>query len=284
VTHGRNVSPRSARSSLAVRLMLITCAAGCGRPTPVADALLGSARQWSPSRFDAAAAQRELAHIMARVARASEQRPQTPRPSLLAAVLFEELGFEREVNDTDLRHVLLPSVLASRRGSCVGLGSLVLAVAERLGWPFEAVMVPGHFYVRAREPDGHRNMELLRRGEAMPDAWYATRFPIPGGSANEYGRALTLPEVLAVIAYDAGNESKRQGRWLDARRAYQSAAARFPQFAEAHASLGALAQLLGQLDAARAHYAAARRANPHLPGIDRNLQLLDAELSARQHE
>jgi len=35
---------------------------------------------------------------------------------------------------------------------------------------FEAVMVPGHFYVRAREAHGPRNMELLRRGESMPDA------------------------------------------------------------------------------------------------------------------
>jgi tetratricopeptide (TPR) repeat protein len=262
----------------------MACAAGCGRPqqpTPVADALLGSAQQWSSSSFDAGAAQLELARIATRVARASEQRPQTPPPVVLAAVLFDELGFERQVDDTDLRYVLLPSVLASRRGSCVGLGSLVLAVAERLDWPFEAVMVPGHFYVRARETHGHRNLELLRRGEAMPDAWYTSRFPIPGGSAREYARALSLPEVLAVIAYDAGNESRRQGRWLDARRAYQSAAARFPQFAEAHASLGALAQLLGQLDAARVHYAAARSANPHLPGIDHNLELLDAELRAR---
>jgi tetratricopeptide (TPR) repeat protein len=141
-------------------------------------------------------------------------------------------------------------------------------------------MVPGHFYVRAREGLARRNLELLHRGEQMPDAWYLARFPIPGGSASEYGRALSLSEVLAVIEYDVGNERNRQGRWLDAKRAYRAAATDFPDFAEAHASLGVVAHLLGQLDEARTHYQTARAANPYLPGIAHNLSLLEAELTS----
>jgi hypothetical protein len=47
--------------------------------------------------------------------------------------------------------------------------------------------------------------------------------------------------------------------------------------AEAHASLGAVEQLLGNLAGAAESYRRARDANPHLPGVERNLALLAAE-------
>jgi tetratricopeptide (TPR) repeat protein len=186
----------------------------------------------------------------------------------------------REVDDTDLRFVLLPRVLQSRRGSCVGLGTLYLALGEMLKWPVEGVMLPGHFYVRVREAGRLRNVELLRKGEEMPDAWYESRFPIPGGSADEYARALLPAEVLAIVEYNVGNERRRQGRLADARHAYERAALHFPGFAEAQASLGATLHLLGELEPAQSRYQAARRANPHLPGLDRNIELLERETPA----
>jgi tetratricopeptide (TPR) repeat protein len=91
---------------------------------------------------------------------------------------------------------------------------------------------------------------------------------------------LALAEVLGVIEYDVGNERRRKGRWADAQHAYERARKHFPDFAEAHASLGALAQLMGALDEAKGHYEAARRVNPNLPGLDRNLELLESERSA----
>ena len=56
----------------------------------------------------------------------------------------------------------------------------------------------------------------------------------------------------------------------------------FPEFAEAQASLGAIHQLLGDLDAADARYAAARRVNPALIGLDRNTALLERERDRAQ--
>jgi tetratricopeptide (TPR) repeat protein len=200
--------------------------------------------------------------------------------SVLSALIFERWGFVREVEDTNLRYVLLPSVLEHRRGSCVGLGSLFLALADGLRWSAAGVLMPGHFYARVREATGERNVELLRAGEAMPDTWYERRFPIPGGSAREYARALTGSEVIGVVHYDVGNERRRQRRLSEARAAFERATLAFPDLSEAHASLGAVQHLLGNWQAATASYQRARHANPQLPGVTENLVLLEAERAA----
>jgi regulator of sirC expression with transglutaminase-like and TPR domain len=195
----------------------------------------------------------------------------------LAGLLFERWGFVREVSVEDLAYVLLPSVVERRRGNCVGLGTLFLALAGELGIPAAGVLMPGHFYVRAGGPSGWQNIELLRSGEVMPDSWYHERFPIPGKVAKEYARPLTNDEVLGVIAYDVGNERRRQLRMPQARAAYTRAIRAFPELAEAHASLGAVEQMLGDRRAAEASYRRAREVNPHLPGVEENLTLLHAE-------
>jgi len=268
------------------RLLLVLCISvlargdgtGAARPTPLADALLALAREWTQDPQADAWSRLELDRIAAQVRHALARNPRRSRASALNETVFGTLGFVREVDDPSLRFALLPSVLESRRGSCVGLGSLYLALGERLGWRISGVMVPGHFFVRIDERGVSRNLELLRRGEAMPDAWYRMRFPIPGGAAPAYARPLAPIEVVGVVEYDVGDARRRQGRLIEARRAYDRARRHFPEFAEAHASLGAVAHLLGALDEARAGYEAARHANPHLPGIDHNLEVLESEL------
>jgi regulator of sirC expression with transglutaminase-like and TPR domain len=209
--------------------------------------------------------------------------PAKPQVSVVCELLFERLGFSREVNDESLDFVLLPSVLRRRRGNCVGLGTLFLALAETLGWPASGVMMPGHFYVRVGDQEQHRNVELLHRGEAMPDSWYPQRFPIPGGSAPEYARPLTSSEVLGILEYDLGSAQRRAKRLEPARAAFTRSVSAFPDFSEAHASLGAVLHLLGHLDQAAASYRTALTKNPHLPGIEQNLALLEAERGKTAH-
>jgi tetratricopeptide (TPR) repeat protein len=131
--------------------------------------------------------------------------------------------------------------------------------------------------VRTEEAGATRNVELLRAGESMPDSWYRARYPIPGGAAREYSRPLTPQEVIGVVHYDVGNELRRLRALPRSRAALQRAVDAFPDFSEAHASLGAVHHLLGDLNAAAKSYQLARAANPHLPGIDQNEALLAAE-------
>ena len=221
----------------------------------------------------------ELERIAQLVRRARRAAPQLPARALLRRVVFEQLGFAREVSDASLRFVYLPSVLRLRRGSCVGLGSLYLALGERLGWNMRGVIVPGHFFVRIQERGVSYNLELLRGGAELPDSWYHARYPVPVFAGAAYARPLYAEEVAGVVEYDVGNARMRQGKLLPAQLAYERARRLFPDFAEAHASAGSVAQLLGQLSRAQAAYRAARRANPQLAGVEHNLALLEAELA-----
>jgi tetratricopeptide (TPR) repeat protein len=257
-----------------VGLLALVLLVGCHHrdPPPLTRALLAIG---APSKRERDAADDALTAIAARVEprlRAGEAPARA-----LAAVVFDELGFQREVNEVDLRFQRLPLVLASHRGSCLGLGALFLALGERLGpahgFAVAGVLVPGHFFVRVA---GH-NVELLRRGEEMPDRWYLDRYEVP--DAPEYLRPLAPAEVLAVYDYNVGNDLTLQGRFADAAGAYQRAASAFPQFAEAQASLGRVHHLTGALNDARAAYESARAVNPHLPGLDRNLAVLREQLA-----
>lgn len=194
-------------------------------------------------------------------------------------VLFEELDFAREVDSTDLRFVLLPSVLRERRGSCVGLGTLYLVLAEGLGIEARGAIRPGHFYARHVGQDGPRNVELLRRGETMPNHWYHNRFPAPKGTAGYYSTLLSNEQVLGVVEFNIGNERRRQHRYIEAEAAYARAVRRFPDFAEAHASLGAMQHLLGKLASAAMSYTTARKLNSSLAGLDANVAMLNAEMA-----
>jgi len=265
-------------------LLLLLTAGGCnhtaGPNLDLCRALLNVARE---SGVDDERMSRSLLEVSRLVALARSELAigagRSPA-SVLSKLIFEHWGFVREVEDTSLRYVLLPNVLEHRRGSCVGLGSLFLALADGLRWTAAGVLMPGHFYARVREATGERNVELLRAGEAMPDTWYEHRFPILGGAAREYARPLASSEVLGVVHYDVGNERRRQRRFSEARAAFERATRAFPDLSEAHAGLGAMQHLLGDWPAAAASYQRARQANPHLPGVSENLLLLEAERDA----
>jgi len=271
------VRVRQCAARVALIAVAVWAMASCTRERPddvgpVAHALLRAGGVGEPT-----AALDQLAFVAGRVQASMRRQPTKPPLAHLREVLFDELGFVREVEEQDESLMLLPSVLASRRGSCIGLGLVYLALGERLGLHMSGVLVPGHFFVRVNDARGSANVELLRRGQEMPDAWYLQRYALPIPGASAYMRPLSTQEVLAVIDYNLGNDARAHGDLAKAKHAYVRAAAAFPAFAEAHANLGMLLQLQGDLVAAEREYQAARAANPALAGLDENLQLLDAE-------
>jgi regulator of sirC expression with transglutaminase-like and TPR domain len=266
------------RRALLLLLASSACRNNGAEEQPLTRALLAAAQSSGrSSAADVEQALAELEHLgeMARVAVVG--RGHLSEIGAVAELVFGRLGFEREVEDKALDFVFLPSVLARRRGSCVGLGTLFLALAEQLGWSAAGVMMPGHFYVRVNGAAGHQNVELLHAGEVMPDAWYEHRFPIPGGAAPEYARPLQTQEVMGVLEYNVGNALRRAGRLPEASVAFTRASVLFPDFAEAYASLGAVAHLLGELDQAASSYRKALSRHPALPGVRENMALLAAE-------
>ncbi|HSS39719.1 MAG TPA: transglutaminase family protein, partial [Polyangia bacterium] len=274
-----------ARLTLAAVAM---AAAGCARdglgahpPGPMSSTILALAADLGAAPADVADSWVRVNEIAAQVRERHRRGGGGDWIADMNAVVFDQLGFEREIASQDVRFFRLPSVVAERHASCLGLGALYLVVAERLGVGLDGVMVPGHFFVRTREL-AHRNIELLRRGESMPDAWYRTKYgPWPEGGESPYFRPLDPSEVAGVHWFNAGNHLRAAHDLAGAAVAYDRAAAALPGFAEAEASLGAARQLQGALDQAEAAYRQAAHARPDLPGLDHNLALLKRERVTR---
>jgi len=182
-------------------------------------------------------------------ARRRHETQHEPWADSLVHEIFEDAHIEREIHENEPRFYRLPDVLEHRRGNCVGLVGLYLALAERVGLSVDAVRVPGHVFVRTRETPP-RNLEMLRRGEAMSDAWYRQRYG-PWPTDDGYDRPLALAEIEALYWYDAGGYHLAAGRLSEAASSFQRASQRAPQFAEAAASWMSARQLLaGSAEAA----------------------------------
>lgn len=244
----------------------------------ISQRLLVAARGLTAERETGEVAATEELERLATTLRAElDHHPREPPIEVVDRVVFGRQRFSREVDDSGLEFVLLPSVLRTRRGSCVGLGTLYLALGDLLGIPMRGILLPGHFFVRAWDNSRWRNVELLREGEEHPSEWYRARWPVPPTTKSVYDRALTEDEVLAIVEYDIGNELRRRGRVPESRRAFERSVANFPSFPEAEASLGAMMQLSGELDAAARAYNLAKQISPQLAGVDDNIRLLESE-------
>jgi tetratricopeptide (TPR) repeat protein len=99
----------------------------------------------------------------------SLQAPALDKVRAINHFIFYEIGFRFPphslyAKDVDL-YTFLPSVLDSRRGVCLGVSILYLALAQRLGLPLEIITPPGHIFLRYRvNPDEVVNIETTARG------------------------------------------------------------------------------------------------------------------------
>lgn len=90
--------------------------------------------------------------------------------------IFHEMQFRFPphslmAKDIDL-YTFIPSVLDSRKGVCLGVSIIYLALAQRLGIDLEIITPPGHIYVRHNAHGDILNIETTARGIHMPTDVY----------------------------------------------------------------------------------------------------------------
>ncbi len=69
-------------------------------------------------------------------------------------------------------YTLLPTILDSRFGVCLGVSTLYLALAQRLDLPLVPITPPGHIFVRFENRNTAINIETTARGIHLPDSHY----------------------------------------------------------------------------------------------------------------
>ena len=158
------------------------------------------------------------------------------RVAALNTLVFGADGYRRVTDRKRIEAMLLPLVLTKRRGSCLGLGGLYLALGEATGLELAGVLVPGHFFVRHVAGNRSRDIELLKRGRQMPASWYRRKYRVPQGS-DVYLRALTAEQSLEVLRFNLANTLRERGELAGAAGHYRQVVAQLPLFAEAQANL-----------------------------------------------
>jgi len=159
-----------------------------------------------------------------------------------------------------------------KKGNCLGLSMLWLAVADRLGLPFRGVYVPSHCFVRYDGAGVRRNVEFAERGAAWSEDRYRREFRLREG--RPYLHSLDPPEMVGVFLKTLGAGYSRKGREEDALRLYDEAGRLYPGLPDVHFNAGVSLQKSGRLDEAAGKYRRALALDPELAAARDNLSIL----------
>ncbi|HLO09215.1 MAG TPA: tetratricopeptide repeat protein [Desulfobacteria bacterium] len=187
-------------------------------------------------------------------------------------VLLEEEGFVYDRSASDPRNYLLETVLARKKGNCLGLSMLYLALADRLGVPFRGVYVPSHCFVRYERNGARVNVEFAEGGASWADDRYRREFRIP--PSRPYLHSLAQNEMLGVFLKTLGAAYSRKGREEDALLLYDEARRLYPGLPDVHYNAGVSLQKLGRLDEAAGKYRRALDLDPEMAAARDNLSIL----------
>ncbi|HWS15432.1 MAG TPA: tetratricopeptide repeat protein [Candidatus Methylomirabilis sp.] len=194
--------------------------------------------------------------------------------SAFRRILLVEEGFTYDKSASDPGNYLLESVLARKKGNCLGLSMLYLALADRLGLPFRGVYVPSHCFVRYEGGGVPRNVEFGEGGASWEDDRYRREFRVRPG--RPYLFSLASAEMLGVFLKTLGAGYARKGREEDALRLYDEAGRLYPGLPDIHYNAGVSLQKLGRQDEAEGKYRRALDLDPEMAAARDNLGVLMA--------
>ena len=131
---------------------------------------------------------------------------------------------------SDSRDDLLHGLLTRKLGTCASLPVLVVALGRRLGYPMYLAVAQGHFFCQwLNDDDSHVNFEISgNNGECSRyDDEHYHQWPRPLTAAHlssgRYLRALNPCEELAAFLETRGHCLADNGRYDEAREAYEQA-------------------------------------------------------------
>ena len=192
--------------------------------------------------------------------------------SAFRRVLLVEERFTYDKSSADPGNYLIESVLARRKGNCLGLSLLYLSLADRLGIPFRGVYVPSHCFVRYEGNGVRVNVEFAENGASWEDDRYRREFRIL--PSRPYLRSLSRAEMLGVFLKTLGAGYSRKGREEDALRLYDEAERLYPGLPDVHYNAGVSLQKLGRNNEAIGKYRRALALDPGMAAARDNLGIL----------
>jgi regulator of sirC expression with transglutaminase-like and TPR domain len=169
--------------------------------------------------------------------------------AILNRYYFDVLKFRPEDVSNSDEGLLPKSVLKNRRGTCLGLAGIYLALAKFLNLSAAAVSVPNHVFVRFEEPGTRLNVELLQAGKMYENDWYVRVHRIPPSSiaSGVFLRCLSEQEFLGEVYAMMGTLSSTRGDFSNSRILYDAAMRNAPRSPWARYDLGNDLMKLGDI-------------------------------------
>jgi tetratricopeptide (TPR) repeat protein len=186
--------------------------------------------------------------------------------------LFHEHGFKSASEATDPDVLLLHTVLDRKRGYCLSLSILYLAIGERLGMPLYGVVVPGHFFVRYDDGYTKMNIETTNAGASYLDKHYIEKFKVPQNNNDSiYMKNLSKLQTLGCLFNNLGNAYNDLGDTESASIALEFAVQINPTLPESRSNLGNILLKKADMDGAIREYRIALQINPNDAKVHNNL-------------
>lgn len=107
---------------------------------------------------------------------------------------------EKSVEKLQPKALFIPHMLYERKGTCSTMPTLWYIIADRLGWPVNAIRAPGHIFVRYRGEE-LGNIEATADGGFIPDSLYIKDMCIGKTALRRkiYMEPLSKKEFLAML-------------------------------------------------------------------------------------
>jgi regulator of sirC expression with transglutaminase-like and TPR domain len=162
----------------------------------------------------------------------------------LNTYLYKTMGVKYDLTDPYIEkphNRYLNGILDTRRGSCVTMPLLYLAIAQRLGYPVYPVVVPYHIFLRYVDPTlEQKNIEATGGGGYVSDEEYTAVLQISRKSikAGAYLRTMSYREFLAVLIVQNAILWGQRGDHKRAMLYMEKAIVATPRSADNYRSLG----------------------------------------------
>jgi len=183
--------------------------------------------------------------VMAKELRTKLQNKAEPHDivQVINDYLFKEQGFRYEEGVH-----FLNAVLDQKRGSCVGLSTLYIALTQRLKIRCFAVNIPRHEFVRFTKGNTKINIEVMNGGTQHSDEWYAKecRIGVDAIKKGVYLQDMSVKELLSNILNNRGNVRRLGGEYDKATRDLDLALLLYPKSVDAYYSRGITHADMGQ--------------------------------------
>lgn len=181
-------------------------------------------------------------------------------PREIVGIINDYLFVEYQIQSDDARVIdnLLPDkVLENRKGHCVGLSLLYVALGERLHLPLYAKTVPFHMYVCYDDGYTKFNIETTMKGFICPESYYSYHYPYP--AKHQTIKKLSKHEVMGSFLNGLGHYLKQSQNVLGIQK---KALLLYPDSEVIHTSTGHILWKLNKPEEAKRHLLKAIKLDP----------------------